>query len=42
MMGYGLIEITGKNMKLNHMGIINLTKIEGHDQKLKKIYIIFR
>jgi len=38
MMGYGLIEIVGKGMKLHHMGIINLTKIEGHDMKLKKIF----
>jgi crossover junction endodeoxyribonuclease RuvC len=38
MMGYGLIEIIGKDMKLHDMGIINLTKIQGHDQKLKKIF----
>lgn len=38
MMGYGLIEIHGKSMKLHNMGIVNLSKIEGHDQKLKKIF----
>ena len=38
LMGYGLIGVNGKNMKLITMGIISLNKIEGHDQKLKIIF----
>ena len=38
MMGYGLLEIHRKDMKLHNMGTINLSKIQGHDQKLKKIF----
>ncbi len=38
MMGYGLLEIHSKNMKLHNMGTVNLSKIQGHDQKLKKIF----
>lgn len=37
-MGFGVLMISGKSMKMIDMGIINLTKIEGHDQKLKKIF----
>lgn len=38
MMGYGLVKIHGKEMALHNMGIVNLSKIVGHDQKLKKIF----
>ena len=37
-MGYGVIGINGKKMILISMGHIDLRKIVGHDQKLKKIF----
>jgi crossover junction endodeoxyribonuclease RuvC len=37
-MGYGLIEVTGKQMKLIRMGVIHLSKYEGHALKLQKIF----
>ena len=38
LMGYGVIGINGKKMTLISMGHIDLRKIVGHDQKLKKIF----
>jgi crossover junction endodeoxyribonuclease RuvC len=38
LMGYGIIGVNGKNATLITMGIVSLNKIEGHDQKLKKIF----
>jgi len=37
-MGYGIIEIHGKTMKLVATGVIDLSKIEDHHLKLKKIF----
>lgn len=37
-MGFGILVVRGKKMEMRDMGIINLTKIQGHDQKLKKIF----
>lgn len=37
-MGYGIIKITGKNMELLSMGVIQLSKYENHALKLKKIF----
>jgi len=36
-MGYGLIHVHGKKIKLINFGIIHLRKIEGHPNKLKRI-----
>ncbi len=38
MMGYGLIHVKQKKMELISLGFINLSKIEGHELKLKKIF----
>lgn len=38
MMGYGVVGINAKQMTLVATGIINLSKVEGHDQKLKQIF----
>lgn len=38
LMGYGIIGINGKTMALISLGTINLSKVEGHDQKLKTIF----
>ncbi len=37
-MGYGIIVINGRTMKLIATGIIDLSKIEDHHLKLKKIF----
>ncbi len=38
LMGYGLIQISGSKMKLIALGVLDLAKIEGHSEKLKKIF----
>lgn len=37
-MGYGLIQIVQKKMFIKSMGVVNLSKINGHELKLKKIF----
>ena len=37
-MGYGLIHIKGKNMKLMQMGVLHLSKFSSHELKLKRIF----
>lgn len=37
-MGYGLIHIKGKNMKLLQMGVLHLAKLSSHELKLKRIF----
>jgi crossover junction endodeoxyribonuclease RuvC len=37
-MGYGVISIVSKQMKLVQYGVIHLSKIENHELKLKKIF----
>jgi len=37
-MGYGIIEITGKKIRLLSLGVLKLNKIEGHALKLKNIF----
>jgi crossover junction endodeoxyribonuclease RuvC len=37
-MGYGLIEVENKQLKLIQYGVIKLSKYEGHALKLSKIY----
>lgn len=37
-MGYGVIHIIDKKMKMIHMGVINLSKLNGHSLKLKQIF----
>ena len=37
-MGYGIIHIKGKEMKLVTLGVVHLSKIEGHALKLKRIF----
>lgn len=37
-MGYGVISILGREMKLVQYGVIHLSKITGHELKLKKIF----
>jgi len=37
-LGYGLIEVQGKQMKLLAMGVLRLDKIEDHHLKLQKIF----
>jgi crossover junction endodeoxyribonuclease RuvC len=37
-MGYGIIHIQGKKLVLLHFGIIQLSKIVGHPDKLKRIF----
>ena len=37
-MGYGIIHIQGKKLVLLNFGIIQLSKIEGHPDKLKRIF----
>jgi crossover junction endodeoxyribonuclease RuvC len=37
-MGYGVIHVKGKNMELLAFDIINLSKLEDHAVKLKKIF----
>jgi crossover junction endodeoxyribonuclease RuvC len=38
MMGYGVIEIEGKNLKLLSLGVIKLGHIDDHASKLKQIF----
>ncbi len=37
-MGYGLIGCTGKKFELINAGVVNLSKLDGHALKLKKIF----
>jgi crossover junction endodeoxyribonuclease RuvC len=37
-MGYGVISIVAKQMKLVQYGVIHLSKIDNHELKLKKIF----
>ena len=37
-MGYGVIEVAGKNIFLKTLGVLNLNKVNGHHLKLKKIF----
>lgn len=37
-MGYGVICIKGSQAKLESLGVVNLSKLEGHALKLKKIF----
>jgi crossover junction endodeoxyribonuclease RuvC len=37
-MGYGLINVKGSQVKLLQYGVIHLSKYEGHELKLKKIF----
>lgn len=37
-MGYGIIHIQGKNMKMLNFGIIQLSKLATHPDKLKRIF----
>lgn len=37
-MGYGIIELNGKTMKLLAAGVIDLSKLDDHHIKLKKIF----
>ncbi|MFW5852139.1 MAG: crossover junction endodeoxyribonuclease RuvC [Bacteroidota bacterium] len=37
-LGYGLIQVSGKHMSLITLGVINLTKFKDHYLKLQKIY----
>jgi crossover junction endodeoxyribonuclease RuvC len=37
-MGYGIISVKGSQLKLLQFGVIHLSKYEGHELKLKKIF----
>ena len=37
-MGYGIINVKGSQVKLLQFGVIHLSKYEGHELKLKKIF----
>jgi crossover junction endodeoxyribonuclease RuvC len=37
-MGYGLIHIQGNNLKLMHVGVLSMVKIEDHGIKLRMIF----
>lgn len=37
-MGYGIINVKGSQLKLLQFGVIHLSKYEGHELKLKKIF----
>mgnify|MGYP006086490229 FL=1 len=37
-MGYGLIHVKGKKMELINFGVIHLSKLEDHSDKLKRIF----
>ena len=37
-MGYGIINVTKKNIKLIQMGVLHLSKLKNHELKLKKIF----
>ena len=36
LLGYGLIHIKEKNISLIKMGVIHLSKLQSHEEKLKK------
>ena len=38
LLGYGLIHIKEKNISLIKMGVIHLSKLRSHEEKLKKIF----
>ena len=38
LLGYGLIHIKEKNISLIKMGVIHLSKLKSHEEKLKKIF----
>jgi crossover junction endodeoxyribonuclease RuvC len=38
LLGYGIVEITGKNMKLLGVGVLKLGKLDDHGEKLLHIY----
>ena len=37
-MGYGIINITKKNIELVQMGVLHLSKLKNHELKLKRIF----
>ena len=37
-MGYGLIQVKGKEIELINLGVIHLSKLSSHELKLKKIF----
>jgi len=37
-LGYGLLQISGKDMSLISLGTVDLSKLESHELKLKKIF----
>ncbi|PCJ89483.1 MAG: crossover junction endodeoxyribonuclease RuvC [Flavobacteriales bacterium] len=37
-MGYGIIEVQGYNMKMTSMGVVHLNKLANHSLKLRKIF----
>ncbi|MAJ89782.1 MAG: crossover junction endodeoxyribonuclease RuvC [Flavobacteriales bacterium] len=37
-MGYGIINVSKKNIKLIQMGVLHLSKLKNHELKLKKIF----
>lgn len=37
-MGYGIIQVIGQKMNLIQMDVLQLSKINGHEMKLKKIF----
>ena len=37
-MGYGIIMIQGRDLKLLQFGVIHLSKLESHELRLKKIF----
>ncbi len=38
LMGYGIIKVTGKNTDMLNMGVIRLSKLETHSEKLERIF----
>ena len=37
-MGYGIINVTKKNIELMQMGVLHLSKLKNHELKLKRIF----
>src|SRR5687767_7204692 len=37
-MGFGVVHVTGRQMKLLDIGVLTLKKIDGHPLKLKEIF----
>jgi len=37
-LGFGILSVDGKQLKLLEMGVLALNKVEGHELKLKKIF----